>query len=253
MSLVISLRIPDGIVMAADSLSTAQMTFNIIQKDEKSGKESASPPIPIPISASSFTQKLFPLLGKYGIGTYGLGIINNKSIYHHISSFNNVTDNYKCDIELISIDLIKYFENELEKQFPNYKKAAPPDWKPFGMHISGYKDNIGITKIISIGKENKISNQINIGSSFGGEGKVIKKLWEIGDNNPNLKFKFHLFSLQDAIDHCIYLIETTSKFQRFSNDFQTVGGEIDIALITPIHNFRWIQRKKLMEVLDNEQ
>ncbi len=85
MSLVVSLRVPDGIVVAADSLSTAQNLVQIelepINKnpDAIPGSTLDVPPIPIPFSASSFTQKLIPLSDGLAISSYGQGIINNKS------------------------------------------------------------------------------------------------------------------------------------------------------------------------------
>lgn len=59
-------------------------------------------------------------------------------------------------------------------------------------------------------------------------------------------------TLQDAIDFCSLIIETTSAIQRFSDgiamnpgDVPGVGGPIDIAVITPDKGFVWITRKKL--------
>ena len=68
MSLIVSLRVPDGIVVAADSLSTALNVMQVATKGIKAKcpkcgenireKELKLPPIPIPFSASSYTQNL---------------------------------------------------------------------------------------------------------------------------------------------------------------------------------------------------
>jgi hypothetical protein len=59
-------------------------------------------------------------------------------------------------------------------------------------------------------------------------------------------------ALQDAIDFCILMIQTTSAIQQFSNGIVSdpgnipgVGGPIDVAIITPDKGFIWINRKKL--------
>ena len=59
-------------------------------------------------------------------------------------------------------------------------------------------------------------------------------------------------TLQDAMDYCRLMIQTTSAIQRFSDgiradpgDMPGVGGPIDIAVITPDKGFVWINKKKL--------
>ena len=59
-------------------------------------------------------------------------------------------------------------------------------------------------------------------------------------------------TLQDAMDYCRLMVQTTSAIQRFSDgiradpgDMPGVGGPIDIAVITPDKGFVWINKKKL--------
>ncbi len=59
-------------------------------------------------------------------------------------------------------------------------------------------------------------------------------------------------TLQDAIDFCILMTRTTESIQRFSDGtilspggIPGVGGEIDIAIITPENGFTWLKKKKL--------
>ena len=35
-----------------------------------------------------------------------------------------------------------------------------------------------------------------------------------------------------------------------STESLPVGGDVDVALITPFHGFQWLKRKSIMEVLD---
>lgn len=59
-------------------------------------------------------------------------------------------------------------------------------------------------------------------------------------------------TLQDAIDFCTLIIQTTSAIQRFSDgivmdpgDIPGVGGSIDVAVITPKKGFIWVSKKNL--------
>jgi hypothetical protein len=59
-------------------------------------------------------------------------------------------------------------------------------------------------------------------------------------------------TLQDAIDFCTLMVQTTSAIQRFSDgiianpgDMPGVGGPVDVAVITADQGFAWVSRKKL--------
>ncbi len=49
--------------------------------------------------------------------------------------------------------------------------------------------------------------------------------------------------IQDAIDLAEFLVDLTSKFIRFQEGAQTVGGPIEIAAITKHEDFKWVKRK----------
>ena len=59
-------------------------------------------------------------------------------------------------------------------------------------------------------------------------------------------------TLQDATDFCVLMTRTTESIQRFSDrtflspgGITGVGGEVDIAIITPERGFVWLKRKTL--------
>lgn len=269
MSLVISLRVPDGIVTAADSLATAQNILEFYTDEltitcpncHKSlkGEEVKLPPIPMPFSASSYTQKLFNIIGKYAVSSFGQGIINGKSIYFHLREFErSINESGESGTYTMILDkLINYFEQELLNELPKYKEEAPDKWYPIGFHFNGYKTDEngtkGYTTEVYIGKENIVREEEIIGCTIGGDIKVVKKLWEIGREDEHSQIKYHLLSLQDAVELSEYLIETTSNFQRFANEVPTVGGAIDISLVTPFEGFQWIKRKELMETIEEQK
>ena len=52
------------------------------------------------------------------------------------------------------------------------------------------------------------------------------------------------FTLQDAIDFARYAVETTIQTMRFKNVVETVGGSVDILVITPDET-KWLQKELL--------
>jgi len=68
-------------------------------------------------------------------------------------------------------------------------------------------------------------------------------------------------TLQDAIDFCTLMIETTSAIQRFSDgikanpgDLPGVGGPVEVLTITSEEGFKWVRKKKIVvrDHLSNE-
>lgn len=49
--------------------------------------------------------------------------------------------------------------------------------------------------------------------------------------------------IQDAIDLAEFLVETTIKYSRFTVDWATCGGPIEVAAITKHEGFKWTKRK----------
>lgn len=52
------------------------------------------------------------------------------------------------------------------------------------------------------------------------------------------------FTLQDAVDFARYAVETTIQTMHFKNVIETVGGAVDILVITPDET-KWLQKEYL--------
>lgn len=264
MSLVISLRVPDGIVLAADSLSTQrsalQMMANLqIECPECKNKFPIEnfelPPLQIPSSTGSFAQKITSLKTKdnkfsLGIATFGLGIITGKTIYYHIRLINQneLFDNVEHATERIS----EYFRDQLEKQIGDLEKF-PIDAFPLGFQLVGYEDDNGKTFEVYIGRKIKKQVRDTIGCTIGGQGYLVKKIWELKKQAPEFQLSYESLSLQDACNLAEYFINATADFQRFSNMIPDVGGAVDIALITKYSGFKWIKCKELTKILEADK
>ncbi|MDD2903148.1 MAG: hypothetical protein PHU44_12015 [Syntrophales bacterium] len=261
MTLAVSLRVPDGLVIASDSLSTTAGHIGIAAEFEgqcpKCRKEIkiknvSMPSIQIPTSLSSFAQKVFPFKKVFGIATFGMAILNEKTIYYHVKKLEkNTNETFLGAIEVANF-IMEYFNGEIKKQIKDIDKA-PDDFYPLGFLVAGYDEDIAKTIVVSIGKKSKIKENIGSGCTYGGDGEVVNVLWQLSKSDPRRATIYATFSLQDAVDYAEYLIYSTANFQRFSNMIPTVGGHVDIGLITPFKEFTWIKCKEMTKILEMEQ
>jgi len=257
MSLVVSLRVPDGIILAADSLMTFQT--QAVPKEEfvrcpncnsKIPHSLISPPPAILSPGSSNFQKLFCIKKKnIGLGVFGMPFLTGRTIESHIRTlekkiFENET------VERVAAKVEEYFRAELNKEVGNIENI-PERQFPLGFQLAGYDEqeiNIGKTFSIEIGRTSKIEplHEKGFGCSISGDQRVILKLWKEDPNIPLPMPPFQLLPLQDAIDYAIFLIDTTIKFQKFTPMTPTCGGSIDVAVITPHSGFQWVKKKELV-------
>ena len=263
MTLVVSVRVPDGIVLAVDSLSTTMGRLNIEANVEGTCEKCGAkmqlqklqvPPIGVPASTATFAQKLFPFRETFGIATYGNTSVNKQSLYSQIKQLER-----RLSKEIVSVDdaakeLGKHFMHELEQEVGDMSKL-PEGHFSFGFQVVGFTSpeaTTGKTWAVQIGKQKKEEKFEAFGCTVSGDRRVVLKLWKEEKEMPVPKPTYGSFSLQDAIDYADFLIRTTSDYQRFANMIPTVGGEIDIALVAPYSGFKWIRVKPLARLLEHE-
>lgn len=269
MTLVVSLRVPDGVVLAADSLQTTQAVIVPGLEEFKTTcpkcneqitvKEIHMPPFQMPMSTSSYAQKLFPFQKKFGVASFGSGIVNNRTIYYHMKILDKSLFESEESVDSVSKaagKILNYFDVELKKELKQRNldiASAPEEFYPFGFQIVGYEaddDISGKTIEVLIGKDSRKKDIAGIGCTVSGDRQVVTKLWELREEDPRLATDYGRFSLQDAIDYAEFSIRTTALHQRFSNTIPTVGGDMDIALVTTHSGFRWIKFKNLTKILE---
>lgn len=257
MTLVVSLRIPDGIVIAADSLSSAPGQLEVITnidaqcpicKNKINLKDIKMPPIPIPGATSSFAQKLFSFKKRLGIACFGIGILTHRTIYYHMKGLEQKAKEFENVSELAPM-ILEYFDGEIREEIKDIDQA-PDDYYPLGFQLVGYDGEKGKTIEINIGKKSRSKEIEGLGCTVSGDTDLVVQMWELGKKDPRRATNFTRFSLQDAVDYAHFLITATAEYQRFINIMPSVGGEVDIALVTPFHHFRWIKYKELTKILE---
>jgi len=142
---------------------------------------------------------------------------------------------------------ICYIPGEVQKKRDSKEKG-----KEYGASWIG---QIDVLSRIVLGFDGRIRNIkfVDEATQKLGQEEINKQL-----RNLQYVIQWGTMTLQDAIDFCTLMIQTTSAIQRFSDgiaadpgDMPGVGGSIDVAVITPDKGLVWVNKKKL-KVGENE-
>ncbi len=238
MSLIITVYVREGIVMAADS----RLTLNL-PRTLPDGKQNI-----LSITSSDSAQKLFLAPNNIGIATCGPADIKGVPIAGFIESFivEKLKD-HSLNVEQVAGELKDYF-------------GAIGVRRGTVFHVAGYihLDQVLEQRLFLVDPANHSEKQINLadkqGANWGGEIDVLQRLLNQvtlippdGSDSVPLPFfavPFEFFTLQDAIDFAFFGIRSTIDTLRFHAREKTVGGPIDVLVITP-DSSRWIKKKDL--------
>jgi hypothetical protein len=227
MSFVITIFVREGIVMTSDSRLTLNSTI----------KEDEHQIVKMSVGLSDSNYKTFLAPNNIGISNCGAADIKGVPIAGYIESFiEEKIANREIDVDEVPDELLNYF-----RQFdpiPNTKFI-----------VAGYKkennqiqQQIWITDIIENNFET-INPKGRQGAYWSGVSDILQRL--IGNvailNNdkeivqvlPRFNIPWEFFTLQDAIDFCIFATRTTIDAIHFQPRPKTVGGPIDILVIKP--------------------
>lgn len=156
-------------------------------------------------------------------------------------------------VDLISLLVAGYDNNGSHKVYIcsipgeiSKKKDSTEKGKEYGASWIGQSD---LVQRIVLGHDGRIRNIKFVQESIQKYG-----MEEINNQLRNLEYaiQYGTMTLQDAVDFCTLIIQTTSAIQRFSDgivadpgDIPGVGGPVDVALITHDNGFVWLSKKKL--------
>jgi hypothetical protein len=238
MSLVVTVYTREGIVMAADSRLTLTYPRN------SPGQQ----PHTVSVTTSDSARKLFLTPNHVGISTFGAAAIKGAPVAGVIESF--------------------IVEQMKDKNLPPKETAdallayltAMGVSQSTSFHVAGYRSD-GTTlmqEVLFLDLAAKTVKQISVpgqqGANWGGEFDVLQRLLNdvllagaagaAPTPIPSFGIPFEWFTLQDAIDFANFAIRATIDTLRFQAREKTVGGPVDILVITP-DNSHWIAQKQL--------
>ena len=235
MSFLIAVHVNEGIVLASDRRTTYTNTINhegkVIQR--------------IGIHTTNSTDKSFICPNNSGIATCGDSSLMGKPITGFIQEVIRTKMNTSTSVDDIPQILIDYF----------HSLPTVPDTN---FIVAGYKDSEDGKKEQSLFKVRILQKNIEKidtsaqGASWDGETLTLTRLIQnvsVKDGDkyidlPSDDILWGYFTLQDAVDFARYAVETTIQTMRFKNVVETVGGGVDIMVITPAET-KWLQKKQL--------
>lgn len=269
MTIAISVKVNDGIVLAADSATS------IIQRfvNGTSGV----------VNVYNNANKVFNLYKGLPIGviTWGAGSIGVSSIGTLIKDYRKILtdiEESKINHDTYTIrDIANGFKDFVFDKYTDAFHDWPPDSKPsVGFMVVGYSAGSDMAEEYMISIANGIcgdpvlTRDINdTGLTWNGEPEAITRLvfgisnalpQIIKDGNymdismldkfmndvrqkQQIPFVIPAMPIQDAIDFAEFMVHTTINFTKFNNGAPTVGGPIEIAAITKHEGFKWVKRK----------
>lgn len=235
MSFLIVVYVNEGIVLASDRRVTYTNTQTIgtvtVQR--------------IGIHSTNSTNKTFVCPNGAGIATCGVASLEGKPITGFIQEMIRTKIDKETPVENIPQIIVDYF-NAL---------SAVPDTH---FIVAGYSMGEAEKKqlIYKINVKKKTIEQQNTssqGATWDGEIATLTRLIQnvavkdVNGNYIDLPFEdilWSYFTLQDAVDFARYAVETTIQTMRFKNVIETVGGKVDILIITP-EETKWLQKEEI--------
>jgi hypothetical protein len=273
MTIAISVKVHDGLVLAADSASTITAPVG------PAGEEGI-------VNVYNNANKVFNLKKGLPVGgmTWGSGSIGYASISTLIKDlrqrFDSDDRDWKIDLNNYTIeDVAKKVRKFLfeEKYQPQYQNASE---KPsMGFLVAGYSSGQGLAEewLVEIAEgispEPKLERpQVEVGCLWYGQPEAIMRLFlGYGSGLPHVLQQMGVppdqlgpamqqiaaalavplviapMPIQDTIDLAQFLVQLAIMYSRFSPGAPTVGGPIESVAITKHEGFKWIKRKHYYE------
>jgi len=261
LSIGIVIKGPEGLVLAADSRIT-------LTAKPSSGRD-------IIVHYDNAHKVLnFAEPHKYvGAVTYGIGGIGMRSAYSFIPEFESELPNCRLSVKEFAERLSDFFMKQWKKTMP-----MPPDYKgpPMTFVVAGFNENepYGRVYLIEIPQNptpiEQHSQPGEFGITWGGQREIVdrlirgydervitilKKRLNLNETQVNelrqalgplqMQIPIQYLPLQDCVDLAIFFIRTTIDAQRLTVGIRGCGGPIDVAIITRVEGFKFIQVKQI--------
>lgn len=246
MSIMCCIYVPEGIVIAADSRLTKTKTTNSINTPAKDGSPSKTVVYQTTYTSSDNAQKVL-LIKKTGTGVSFCGdaMIGGVTVADFVRKFEIEKVSASDTTEDIANKLVEYYSGGETHFFVcGYNNDIPYVYDVCHntvkrQNIVSQPNNSTPTKDVA---GDGVSPEVPVvisGAMWAGQMTAITK---IVNEKPALNASWGTMPLKDAIDFAEFLVDTTIKYERFSDNIQTCGGDIDILVITKDGAF-WKQHK----------
>ena len=241
MSLIITVIVPEGIVMASDSRQS--LTIEGRTPDGRTFKVET-------VNSDSVTKTFLLENQQVGISNFGLDLLGGVPMSSYVKKFIEEEIVLADDVTTIPSKLIEYIRRSFSQA-------------DVGFHVAGYSKsakvsvsyfyNCHVAKNTIERRNVKPDGSVAYGATWSGQIDSITSLVNpimIKDEKGQDKIAYSpapilwdAMTVQDAIDFAVYAIRTTIDTMRFQARQKNVGGPIDVLLLLPDAKPRWIQKK----------
>lgn len=271
MSIVVAVRVGEGLVVAADSAAT----LHARTPDGRAGVAKVFN------NATKMLQlRDYPI----AVASWGGSRIGSRLIASLVEEFANQRppleelDDEELSVEQEASDLADFLVSFYEKTFPDWEAMDQPPGG-LGVLVGGYSGtgffpeeyvfNIPHRQFMRL-RPPKDDGSQDFGANWYGatdaivrlhhgrdermfealkqldvEQKKVDQLQEIIKRQFQYTVPFDGMPLQDAVDYAMYLVTVTVGRYRFVIGPEVCGGPIDVAAITRDRGFKWVRRKQL--------
>ena len=262
MSLTVTVICPEGVVVAADSRVTLSYYLNP-ESVEKT------------IVQSNFDNatKLMTLVSPHNyvaISTVGAGTIADRTIHSYAAEFHETLGEERLKIREYAEKLETFYQTQWDNAGHNaddsdiqFQVAGLDEGELYGelYNVTVPKGKSKPVQLIKPGLFNvawngdisivtRLVNGIDPTIAFnlmaaGFDKTVTEKISAIIASVPGINYPISTYALQDGINLARFLIKSTVQGQNLLQTQRTVGGNIDICIITSENGCSFISKKEL--------
>jgi len=264
MTIIASVKVRDGIVLATDSMS--QLTIR-----NEAGQVGIA-------KTYSNAHKLFQVRDlPIGIMSFGLGNIGARSIESLVLEFSRRLDKLvegANTLKAVSTGLYEFIEDIYVKEFKGISIEQQRKHLRLGFFIGGYSPGKFLAEewefeLPDAKGVKQVRTEDKFGSSWRGipipfarlyngyDARIVDKLKAAGVADEILKDVFKVenwrmpiayngMPVQDAINFAVYILETTIGAANFElNPAPTCGAPVQVAVILPDNGWQWVKKPEL--------
>lgn len=259
MSLGIIIKGPEGLVLAAESRIT--LTASSAQKKE----------IPVSFDNARKVLKFVTPHNYVGAVTYGLGGIGLRSAYSFLPEFESILPKKRLSVKAFAEGLSDFFVQQWNTAMPKTFKGPNLTFVVGGFNPNEAYGRVYLIEIPRAPNPKEMHpGMTQFGITWGGQRETVDRLIrgydvrviktvskELNLNTKQIKdlgqklsplqmpIPVRILPLQDCVDLAIFFIRTTIEAQRLTVGIRGCGGPIDVATITRLEGFKFVQEKQI--------
>ncbi len=253
MTICVSVKTRDGIVLGTDSMTTVMLPSSDGQS--------------VVAKTYSNARKLVQIGAlPVGVFTYGLGNLGPRTVYSHIIEYSRSLEN-SSDWKVR--DIAAGLSRHLLKEY-NAIYGSAENKPALGLHVAGYSVGSALPEEWELECPGSAEPDLTMGMDdvgvnwegitlpfarlfYGYDVRLVEALQAGGVKSGLLQtvleetslvpqLSVDAMPLQDAINYAVYVLRTTIGFTSFETGPALCGGQLQVAVISEEAQFQWVSK-----------